>query len=426
MKKLFAIFVSLLMLTACKSDNAGESSGGRWTGETTEIISPFTLPVRYRTVYTFSSPYSGIEVKEQKFNTDDIYIGEELHNNNGISEIIVKKISPENNAEVFCYKDGCTHDSVNCPACNFCCFTLNGELYSLFYDFENSNDGARFAKSDGYEKALIGKDDLFEYGTTTVSTDGTNLFYFVINGKSVDLRMFDISKGTAETVKVLYEESGNVTVPFESGETKRGSIVRYRNMNIEYISSDGNIMVYSLLFSSGGQYIRLYASWNISDNSLTYLNADENSRFDKFVFTDGLLFRLSDDGDTNRVSYKALTGTEWSELHSASDLVTREVTAFIAVDNKVVINLYSDSWIVDYTSVVIDISDMSVGVLTHKCPAYCAKYYRAPDIFYVSENDLIVAVKNNGAGKITFARISKDDYFSDNPSYAEIGTFNLM
>ena len=413
------------MLTACKSDNAGESSGGRWTGETTEIISPFTLPVRYRTVYTFSSPYSGIEVKEQKLDTDDIYIGEELHNNNGISEIIVKKISPESNAEVFCYKDGCTHDSVNCPACNFCCFTLNGELYSLFYDFENSNDGARFAKADGYEKTLLGKDELFEYDCTTVSTDGTNLFYFAINGKSVDLRRFDISKGMAETVKTLYEDTGNVSIPFENGDIKTGSIVRYRDKNIEYISPDGNIMVYSFIFSSGAKY-RLYASWNILENSVTYLNADENSRTDKFVFTNGLLVRLSNRDGKNTVSYKALTDTEWTELNSASDLVTREVTAFIAVDNKVVINLYSDSWIVDYTSVVIDISDMSVGVLTHKCPAYCAKYYRAPDIFYVSENDLIVAVKNNGAGKITFARISKDDYFSDNPSYTEIGTFNLM
>ena len=423
MKKLLSVIISAVMLisfTACQKDE--EIYPERHEPERNTHF--FTTPASFRILHG-PSVYNGISGHYQSFDTDTVYFGEQVHDGDRISEVIYKKVTADNKVKVFCEISGCPHDSIECPACLENVFTIGDTVYAGCIDYDNG--GITIVKSDGTTKTTIGTDELFRYETSVMSTDGTDLFWLVQNDRQIDLRKFSLADGTVKTVRIIYEDSAKIEMYSEKGALVKGSVLRNSEMRIEDISSDGKFMVFSYEFlPMGTAQFRVYCLWDIERDSFTYLNVD-NGAYEDFFYSNGTILRIGRLIRPGELAAKSVyeTDSQWVDLDSTA-FKGREVTRKYGIDDKIVLNLYSATRNETTTALVVDTSDMSVSTLSLRFPAYTAKYYRSPDIFAVTENDVIVGIENNGAGRVRLARMSKSDYFNSVRNYDEIATFSLM
>ena len=176
----------------------------------------------------------------------------------------------------------------------------------------------------------------------------------------------------------------------------------------------------------GTAQFRVYCLWDIERDSFTYLNVDDGA-YEDFFYSNGTILRIGRLIRPGELAAKSVyeTDSQWVDLDSTA-FKGREVTRKYGIDDKIVLNLYSATRNETTTALVVDTSDMSVSTLSLRFPAYTAKYYRSPDIFAVTENDVIVGIENNGAGRVRLARMSKSDYFNSVKNYDEIATFSFM
>lgn len=458
-KHLYLISTILIcfMMSGCSGKKGGsfDGHGGTDSGNKTRPRAIFTAPVNFRVLTDDTNwAYSGVEYA-QSFDTDDFYVAEEASDSDGIPERIIKKVGIDNIPKVLCDKSDCRHIHNDCDACmGGVNFTVNGKFYSI----ESANSDYGQDKSylyrigeNGIEKTDIdGLPEISDIRNTEFFTDGSDVFYLDIENDALVIKKLELATAKLSNACTLYGNVNSViNIPFEDGVERKCSIKNTETIKTEYIPADGSYIVFSFDYLTSSTYNptinargRMYAKYNVAEKTITYLNANSESCVNDFVQYDnvryevqnGILFKIretrerdTDDFEIKNISYRPIDGDRWIELPEiAGKYSGKKITATYKTDDKIVLSFYSDSRNVNETGVVIDTSDMSVSSLTLKFPAYVAKYYRLPDIFYMTDNSLIIGIANNGGGIVTMARMSKEDFFNNINKYEEIGTFRLM
>ena len=471
MKKLFMPIVLLLMMTGCSgnirgdSDYIGNSGSDNSLGSSSvieegdgEATTPreniFSSPVKFRVLWEnnglYGFGYEGIAYS-RRFDTNDFYIATQPHDGDGIPESIVSKIGVDNIPKVLCDKPDCLHIHSDCGAyMGNIVFTIDGKLYSIdtSYPEFGIDTNTIYTVGENGKEILAEYRDLFLYYDSEIYTDGKDIFYFSDENDGIYLKKINLTTGDLTTECALFENvSDGVPITFDDGVTKTGSIGSGSNIKIEDIADDGSYFIYSFYYAipkisvnCGGKMI---AKYDVATGKSTYLNANRSIYKDYFknrndrgkikesyIFLNNKVIKKDTVTTEDTTVYKNVfyyDKGDWVEMPEVTEkLAGRQVMKTYKIDDKIVFDLYSDSWQVKDTAVVIDTKDMSVSTLTLKFPAYSAKYYRTPDIFGITKNDLIIGISNYGNGRVTLARISKENFFNSVGDYEQIGEFRLL